>query len=428
MIIYNNSQLESGLTILTAEDNNSDIVTISMWVRAGSRYETPGGYGYAHILEHILLKGTNTHPSITAFSTPIDNIGATRNGFTSHERVYFFIQASKEHSETMFALLAEIFTEPLFDLDVFSKEKRPIIQEFATRIDTLYQNVYDRSLENSFPEHPLSNAIVGNAEMTDAVTLDQVKNYFAQLFTPRNMAVVVTGNISHDVVVRSATKYLSLQNNRRVEATPTAHKIPSPHPFFYGKTSSKQSYISINFSGEKLSEVERLSADLLANRLYYGSTSVLMQELRNKTGLTYTQGTDLYFFSDAYLFRIVTSTEKPREVLKILNNILPPFIDSITLKDFDIIKDQSIGILARSMSDPYKALKFCGDAWIAGDTITNPEVYMEKVRVLTFDQFRAAAKKILDIDRCSVVILGPEEIKESEISDLFNIAKRGDSH
>ena len=153
-----------------------------------------------------------------------------------------------------------------------------------------------------------------------------------------------------------------------------------------------------------------------------------MQELRNKKGLIYSQGTDLYFFSDAYLFRIVTSTEKPREVLEILNNILPTLVDNITQEDFDIIKDQSIGVLARSMSDPYKALEFCGDAWTARDTITNPTVYMEKVRALTFDQFCKAAKNILDFDRCSVVILGPEEIKESEVSHLFNIAKRRDSY
>ena len=424
MIIYNNSQLKNGLTVITAEDNNSDIITISMWVKAGSRYETPGGYGYAHILEHILLRGTKKHPSITSFYTPIDNVGAARNGFTGHERIYFFIQASKEHFEAMFALLAEIFTEPLFDTNVFANEKKPIIQEFAMRIDNLYKNIYDRSFENSFPKHSLSNAIVGNAETTTAVTLDQVKKYFEQLFTPENMAVVVTGNISHDVVVKSVTKYLSSQSNHPTEITPTIHTIPSPQPFFYGKTSSKQSYISINFSGEKLEEAERLSADLLANRLNYGKTSVLAQELRNKTGLTYSQGTDLYFFSDAYLFRIVTSTEKPREVLEILNNILPAFVDGIIREDFDMMKDQSIGILARSMSDPYKALEFCGDAWIAHDTIINPAVYMEKVRVLTLDQFREAAKKILDFDRCSVVILGPEEIKESEVSHLFNIAQR----
>jgi predicted Zn-dependent peptidase len=151
-----------------------------------------------------------------------------------------------------------------------------------------------------------------------------------------------------------------------------------------------------------------------------------MQELRNKTGLTYTQGTDLYFFSDAYLFRITTSTEKPQAVLEILNNTFLVFVNDITREDFDIMKDQSIGILARSMSQPYAALKFCGDAWIAGDTITNPEVYMEKVRALTLNQFRDAAKKILDFDRCSVVILGPEKIKESEVSHLFNIAKRRD--
>jgi len=423
MIIYNNSQLENGLTIITAEDNNSDIVTISVWIKAGSRYETPGGYGYAHILEHILLKGTKKHPSITSFHTPIDNIGATKNGLTSHERMYFFIQASKEHFETMFALLAEIFTEPLFDPDVFANEKKPIMQEFAIRIDNLSRNIYDRSFENSFPEHSLSNLIIGNAEMTGAVTLDQVKEYFEQKFTPKNMAVVVTGNVSHDVVVKSATEHLSLQDNRRVEAFPAAHKIPSPRPFFYKKTSSKQSHISINFSGEKLHEAERLSADLLANRLDYGTTSVLMQELRNKTGLTYSPETDLYFFSDAYLFRIITSTEKPREVLEILNNILPAFVENLTLEDFDLMKDQSIGILARFMSHPYKALEFCGDAWIAGDTITNPEIYMEKVRALTFDQFREAAKKILDFDRCSVVILGPGGIKEPAVSHLFNIAK-----
>ena len=270
MIIYNNSQLENGLTIITAEDNNSDIVTISVWIKAGSRYETPGGYGYAHILEHILLRGTKRHPSVISFHAPIDNIGAAKNGRTGHERMYFFIQASKEHFEAMFALLAEIFTEPLFDPDVFADEKKPIMQEFATRIDNLSQNIYDRSFENSFPEHSLSNLIIGNAEMTTAVTLDRVREYFKQLFIPGNMAVVVTGNVSHDVVVKSAIKHLSSQDNRDEEVPPAVRDIPSPHPFFYGKTSSKQSYISINFSGEKLSEAERLSADLLANRLDYG--------------------------------------------------------------------------------------------------------------------------------------------------------------
>ena len=80
---YSETKLDNGLTLIVGENPASPIITLQLVVRAGSSYENQGELGYAHILEHMLLKGTKRHPTSYLIGLEIDRIGPARCG---HQR------------------------------------------------------------------------------------------------------------------------------------------------------------------------------------------------------------------------------------------------------------------------------------------------------------------------------------------------------
>ena len=407
---YNESVLPNGLKIITSENSNSEIVTLSIWVRAGSRYETQEQLGYAHILEHALFLGTKKYPTSFIAGRAIDSVGALSNANTSPERIRIFIEVTKKHLEKMFELLSDMVLNPVMDSKVLENEKEVILQELYRQKDNYQKYLWKLSYEKFFLGHPLSQDPLGNEISIKSATPDKLFDYHKKFFTPDRAAIVSTGGLTYEKILELAKKYFGyLPKSEKV-----ADNFQEPHfkkGFFFEKAPSKQTRVIFQYGNSKCNIEESIALEILINYLSYGDSSVLTQEIRTKRGLAYSVSAGNSLYKDATVFFISAATTKPKEVAEIILNIMRNLDKNFTTEIFDEIKEQTANVLIREIHDQFNELGFLGNSWLLYDKIIFPKEFLEILEKIKYKDVIAAINKYLSEDRLLMATLGEEKFK-----------------
>ena len=118
----------NGLTLLTETMPVLRSICLGVWLKQGSRHETPGENGISHFIEHLLFKGTERRTAQEIAKT-IDLIGGQCDAFTSKEYTCFYAKVLDEHVELALDLLADIVQHPLFEADEVERERKVVLEE-----------------------------------------------------------------------------------------------------------------------------------------------------------------------------------------------------------------------------------------------------------------------------------------------------------
>ncbi len=143
---------------MTEEVPSVRSVALGLWVRTGSRNETPAQAGVSHFLEHLLFKGTARYSAIE-ISERFDGLGASINAATGKETTHLHARFLDEHTEAVFDLLAEMLLAPTYpDID---SERQVVLEEIAMYDDEPQDRVHDVLAEAVFGAHPLGRRVLG---------------------------------------------------------------------------------------------------------------------------------------------------------------------------------------------------------------------------------------------------------------------------
>ena len=134
--------LSNGLRIITSERPQLETVSLGIWVRTGSAYETKQNNGISHFLEHMSFKGTNTRTALQ-ISEEIEDVGGQSNAYTSREFTAYYAKMMKENAELAVDVLTDSILNSTFPEDELVKERDVVIQEIKQTIDTPDDIVFD---------------------------------------------------------------------------------------------------------------------------------------------------------------------------------------------------------------------------------------------------------------------------------------------
>lgn len=407
---YKESILPNGLKIITSENPNSEIVTLSIWVKAGSRYETKEQLGYAHILEHMLLKGSKKYPSVLEAGKARDRVGASSNATTGPERIYIFIKVAKKHLEKMFELLSDMILNPIINTEVLENEKNVILQELYRQKDNYQKYLWKISSREAFRNHPLSKDPLGNQGSIKSAMSKKLFYYHKKFFVSGRAAIIAAGGLNHQKILELAEKYFGAWP----KSDKVADNLQEPQTrkgFTFEKAPSKQTYIIFEYVSPKYSIEESAALEILINYLSYGYSSLLKQEIRTGRGLAYniSAGNELYL--DASMFFIQTATTKPKETAEIILNIMRKLNKSFTPEIFDELKEQTASVFTREMNDPFNELNFLGKAWLLYEKIITPGEFLKILEKVNYKDVIAAINKYLSQNRLFIAAVGEEEFK-----------------
>ena len=191
----------SGLRVITEEVPLVRSVALGLWVRTGSRDETPAQAGVSHFLEHLLFKGTPNYTA-TQISERFDGLGATFNAATGKETTHLHARFLDEHTDDVFSLLGEMMLESTFpDID---SERDVVLEEIAMYEDEPSDRVHDYLADAVFGNTPLGRRILGRADVIANIPVPDIAAYHDSRYTAKNIVVAAAGNLDHDHLVELA--------------------------------------------------------------------------------------------------------------------------------------------------------------------------------------------------------------------------------
>ncbi|MGI8812027.1 MAG: M16 family metallopeptidase [Pyrinomonadaceae bacterium] len=201
--------LKNGLKVILHPDNSTPIVAVNVWYHVGSKNETPGRTGFAHLFEHMMFQGSKNYGD--GYLGAMEEAGANVNGTTNEDRTYYYEvvpsnfleRALYLESDRMGGLLDAMSQEKLDNQrDVVKNERRQRVdnQPYGTEGEKIGEIMYPKG-------HPYNWSVIGSMEDLSAASLDDVKSFFRTYYVPNNAVLVVAGQYDEKQAKQWIEKY-----------------------------------------------------------------------------------------------------------------------------------------------------------------------------------------------------------------------------
>ncbi|HEX7835526.1 MAG TPA: pitrilysin family protein, partial [Pseudolysinimonas sp.] len=282
--------LPSGVRILSEQVPGSQSATVGYWVAVGSRDEQPVTYGSTHFLEHLLFKGTTTRTALD-IAVSFDSVGGEHNAMTAKEYTCYYAKVRDKDLPMAVAVLADMFTSSLLDVEEFEAERGVILEELAMADDDPSDVVSERFFEAVFGDHPLGRPIGGSPASIGAVGRDAVLAHYRENYRPQDLVITVAGAVDHDALVAGVTTALEAAGwNLTVAVAPVMRRdavhdlIERGSPLTITERPIEQANILLGVAGLAATDPRRSTLVVLNSILGGGMSSRLFQEVREKRG------------------------------------------------------------------------------------------------------------------------------------------------
>lgn len=307
--------LSNGLRVIVESIPTCRSVSFGIWVKTGSRNETPENSGISHFIEHMLFKGTKQRTA-KDIADVFDGIGGNVNAFTSKEYTCYYAKVLDQHLPIAIDTLADMFFESEFDEGELAKEKNVILEEISMYEDTPDDKVHDDASRASFGSHPLAFSILGAEEKLMGMTADTLRDYMRGHYRVDNTVISVAGNVEPEAVLELLERHFG-RFDARGESAPL-HPPLFKGEYLFHKKKTEQNHICLSFQGCSIADPRLYAMILLNNAIGGGMSSRLFQEIREKRGLAYSVYSYHTSYADSGLYTIYAGTA-PKQTKDVLD-------------------------------------------------------------------------------------------------------------
>jgi predicted Zn-dependent peptidase len=298
--------LDNGVTVLTERMPHVRSISLGIWLKIGSRNETPEVNGVAHFIEHLLFKGT-TNRSGEEIARQVDSIGGHLDAFTAKETICYSTKVLDEHLSRAFDILSDLVLNPQFVPQDIEKERGVVLEEIKMVEDTPDDLVNEIFVQNFWKDQPLGRPILGTKQTVTRLDREKVLQFFQEFYIPEMIIVSAAGNLDHDHVVdlvRGQFAGLPARRNGYVETPAHTHSRIT----IRSKKELEQVHICMGVPAYPLSHEDRYACYILNTILGGGMSSRLFQNIREKQGLVYAIYSGLNSYRDSGCLSVYAGT------------------------------------------------------------------------------------------------------------------------
>ena len=201
--------LPNGLTIIVQTDRSAPVASVQAWCGTGSIDEGRHlGAGLSHILEHMLFKGTKTRTT-NAIAQSIQDEGGYINAYTSFDRTVYWIDVPKEGVTSALDILADAMMNSTLPAEEYAKEQEVIRREFAMGYDDPDRMIGQLMFETAYQRHPYRLPVIGEIQIFDQLTQQDVMRYYKSRYVPNNLTFVVVGDVDAEQIHAQLRQYFA---------------------------------------------------------------------------------------------------------------------------------------------------------------------------------------------------------------------------
>jgi len=202
-------RFENGLQVLLFPDSSKPVFTVSMTVMVGSRHEGYGEAGMAHLLEHMLFKGTENHPAIPKV---LKERGATFNGTTWFDRTNYYetLSATNDNLEFAIRMEADRLVNSLIKGEDLATEMSVVRSEFESGENSPERVLQQRMFSGAFQWHNYANSTIGNRSDIERVPVKALRDFYKKYYRPDNAMLVIAGKFDTKEALSLVEKYYGI--------------------------------------------------------------------------------------------------------------------------------------------------------------------------------------------------------------------------
>lgn len=413
-------KLENGLDVFVVPNHQGNNIYATYSTKLGSVYNEfiPKGEnefisvpdGIAHFLEHKVFEQEDGTDPFEFFASH----GASANANTTNYKTTYLFQTTKDIDENLEYLLNYV-ESPYFTEENVSKEQGIIKQELLMYDDDPYWKLFETTLFNSFKEHPIRYPIGGTVESISEINKDLLYLTYETFYHPRNMFLVVTGDVDHEHIFELVKK---CEAKRKVESLDPVRIKLVDEP---NEVSKKHEELKMDITIPKVCVAYKINFKELKNitlrnlkkyisfllDINFGGTSLFLQELKEEGLITDGFGIDTIYTDRHVLIMISSETKNPTEVIKKIEDKMLHL--DCTLEELERMK--KVGISSNIvMTDNIYAInnKIMADIINEGEVMDN---VVGEIKKLNLKELKSLLGKF-DFKNKTVTIIKPLEEKE----------------
>ncbi len=418
-------KLDNGLKIVVQEDHRAPVVVSQVWYRAGALDEVNGKTGVAHVLEHMMFKGTKEVPA-GQFSRLIAAAGGKENAFTAQDQTTYFQQLEKSQLPLSFKLEADRMANLNFSNEEFAKEIQVVMEERRWRTEDKPQSKVKEQFNSTiYHVHPYGRPVVGWMNDLENMTADDAREWYKNWYAPNNATLVVVGDIKAPDVLKLAKQYFGKLKPQTLPA-----RKPQMEPEQKGerrvvvKAQAKLPYVLMGFHVPALQDsdkdVEPYALEILAAVLNGNASARLNQNLvrESQIAVDVDAGYDMIQRGRHSIFVLDGTPSEGKSVADleaaILQEIEKIKATGVTEEELLRVKAQVIAADVYQRDSMFYQAMQIGQLETAGFSWRLLQEYPAKLQAVTSAQVQAVAQKYFNKDNMTVATLDPQPIDPND--------------
>lgn len=415
--------LENGLKLIVKEDHRSPVVVSQIWYKAGSIDELNGTTGVAHVLEHMMFKGTKK-VSGGEFSKQIAAVGGRDNAFTARDYTAYFQQLHKSKLPLAMKLEADRMHNLKLTKEEFAKEIKVVMEERRLRTDDQpHSLVHEKMMAIAYQSHPYRRPIIGWMNDLENMSVQDAQEWYDRWYAPNNAVLVVVGDVNPNDVFSLAQKYYGKIKSRSLLSL--ALRKPQVEPPQAGikrlmvKAPARLPYLVMGYHAPVLHDAdadwEPYALEMLVGVLDGNESArlnkalVREQRIASSINADYDstgRGPSMFFLNGT-----PSEGKSAEELETALHNEVQKLIrDGVTEEELARVKAQVVsGHVFQLDSMFYQAMQI-GQLESVGLSYRDLDTIIKKLQAVTAEQVRDVAIKYLIEDSLTVATLDPQPL------------------
>jgi predicted Zn-dependent peptidase len=396
--------LPNGVRLLTVPMPHVQSVSVGVFLRAGSRDETPATNGIAHVLEHMAFKGTTTR-TVQAINLDAERLGADVNAFTGKDMTGYFMTGLGRHADLLLRMTADIVLNSTFPQAELQRELEVIRQEaieYAEDPQDRSSDLLDRAI---WGDDAMGMPVIGTVQNIEGFTRDDLVRHVQAHYTAHRTVVVAAGNFDVDAWMKRAGDLFATMRQ-----APELPVLPPPAPAQYiGQavaqrfTQVSQVFLNIAYPLVPVNLQDmpqqrwRLASALASNLFGGGMSAPLVDTVREQLGLAYTAHStvDSGDVWANFVVQAVTTPDKLDALVAATGELLRAQAAAIDPVHLERAKNQLTVSRVRAAERTYATMEQAVEELFASGTVTPMADAMAMIEDIDAEEVRAVFQRML---------------------------------
>ena len=418
--------LKNGMQLIVQPDRRAPTAVHMVWVRVGSMDEVDGTSGVAHVLEHMMFKGSKT-VAPGDFSRRVAALGGRENAFTSRDYTGYYQQIPAQKLEDVMRLESDRFANMHWPDEEFKKEIEVVKEERRLRTEDQPRALLAEQLfASTFNASPYRRPVVGWMSDLDAMTPADVRAFHRQWYTPTNAVVVVAGDVQVDKVRALAEKYYgSLPAHAVPERKPRTEPEQRGLRRIAVKAPAEQAYVALAFRVPSLTRVQDLQASdrdalalLVLSAVFSGYDGARLERAltQGEQPVADSAGSSAMITGRGPALFLMTGVPAGGKTAQQVEDALRAELarvarEGISEAELARVKTQWIASTVYERDSVQNQAQELGSNWVQGFPLDAEERLLALLRTITAEEVQAVAAKYFGDDQLTIATLLPQPLE-----------------